>query len=105
MARIISSEEFKNEVLVKGAGKYLVDFFAIWCGPCRMVGPVLDEISAEYPNEVTSVKVDTDKSPDIAAMFRVSAVPTMILFEDGEAKKSIVGAQPKANILNFLGIE
>lgn len=104
MTRIVTSEEFKNEVLVEGAGKYLVDFFAVWCGPCRMVAPILDEIAEEYPNEITVVKVDTDKSPDIAGAFRVSAVPTMILFENGQPVHQMVGANPKESILRFAGL-
>lgn len=105
MAKIMSSSEFQKEVLAEGAGKYLVDFFAIWCGPCRMVAPILDEISQEYAQNIQVVKIDTDKSPDIAASYRISAVPTLMLFDGGKPIKTMVGANSKDAILSFAGLK
>ncbi len=101
MSQIIAGDQFQEKVL-NAKGKVLVDFFATWCGPCRMLAPVLDELATEKANEVTVYKVDIDASPEIAAHFNVTSVPTLILFKDGEAVKQTVGAQPKQNLLAFI---
>ena len=102
MAEVIkSADEFETKVL-KAAGPVLVDFFATWCGPCRMVAPVIDEIAAEKAGEVSVYKVDIDQSPDLAFKYQVSSVPTLIVFEDGQVKNERLGAQPKQNILAML---
>ncbi len=101
MSEIVSSNDFQAKVL-DVPGKVLVDFFATWCGPCRMVAPVLDEIAAEKAGEVTVVKVDIDQSPDIAARYGVASVPTLIVFENGQPIRQTVGAQPKQNLLALL---
>lgn len=80
----------------------LIDFFATWCGPCRMVAPVIDEIAAEKAGEVSVYKVDIDQSPDLAFKYQVSSVPTLIVFENGQVKNERLGAQPKQNILAML---
>ena len=79
-----------------------VDFFATWCGPCRMVAPVIDEIATEKAGQVTVYKVDIDQSPDLAFKYQVSSVPTLIVFENGQIKNERLGAQPKQNILAML---
>lgn len=102
MAEVITSaDEFETKVL-KAAGPVLVDFFATWCGPCRMVAPVIDEIAAEKAGEVSVYKVDIDQSPDLAFKYQVSSVPTLIVFENGQVKNERLGAQPKQNILAML---
>ncbi|EOS52668.1 thioredoxin [Adlercreutzia caecimuris] len=102
MAEVIkSADEFETKVL-KATGPVLVDFFATWCGPCRMVAPVIDEIAAEKAGEVSVYKVDIDQSPDLAFKYQVSSVPTLIVFENGQVKNERLGAQPKQNILAML---
>ncbi len=73
----------------------LVDFWAEWCGPCRMVAPVLDEIASEYPGKITIAKLNIDENPQTAASYDVMSIPTMIVFAEGVEKKRIVGARPK----------
>jgi len=80
----------------------LVDFWAEWCGPCRMVGPVLEEMAAEYP-DVTFVKLNVDEAPEIAQRYGVMNIPTILAFEQGEVKQRIVGAMPKAKLVAELG--
>ena len=90
----INNENFKNEVLHSDK-PVLLDFWAPWCGPCRMVAPVVEEISAEYANEVAVGKVDVDKCPELAKQFRVMSIPTLILFKDGKIVDQKLGFQPK----------
>jgi len=93
MARIINTFEFQDEVLNK-SGVVLVDFFATWCGPCKMLATVLDELSAHMEGRSKVLKVDVDRSPEVAQKYGISTVPTMILFKDGRAIEKIVGFQP-----------
>ena len=99
MSEIIPSGDFQSKVLDSDK-PVLVDFFATWCGPCKRVAPVLDEIASEMSGKAEVYKVDIDQSQDIAAKYRVNSVPTMILFKGGEPVKKIIGAQPKAAILS-----
>jgi len=80
----------------------LVDFWATWCGPCKMVAPVLEEIAAEHGEKITVAKVDIDANPSIARDYQIMSVPTLILFQGGRPVKQIVGAKPKAALLNDL---
>ena len=101
MAQVISSQEFETKVL--GAqGPVLVDFFATWCGPCKMLAPVLDEVAGEVAGKAAVYKVDVDQSPDIAQRYGIMSVPTLIVFQDGKVKRTAMGAQPKANVLALL---
>lgn len=93
-----TSDTFKSEVL-ESPTPVVVDFWAAWCGPCRAVAPILDELSNEYEGKVKVVKVDTDAHPDIAMAYGVMSIPTMSFFKGGEVVKTIVGAKPKATLL------
>ena len=93
----ITKDTFETEVL-QAEKPVLVDFWAVWCGPCQMVGPVLEEI-AEERDDVVIGKVNVDEEQELAAQFGVMSIPTMILFKGGEAVNKIVGAMPKESIL------
>lgn len=102
MAEVIkSADEFQTKVLDADT-PVLVDFFATWCGPCRMVAPIVEEIATEKAGQVAVYKVDIDETPDLAAKYQVSSVPTLIVFEGGQIKNQTLGAQPKQNILALL---
>jgi thioredoxin 1 len=80
----------------------LVDFWAEWCGPCKMVAPVLDEIAGEHAEKLDVVKLNIDENPNAARDYQIMSIPTMAVFQDGQLVKSIVGAKPKAAILRDL---
>lgn len=101
MSEIVSSTDFQSKV-IESDKPVLVDFFAVWCGPCKRIGPVLDEVAKEQAEKVKVVKVDIDQSPEIASRYGVMSVPTLILFKDGQVKNQMIGAQPKAQILALL---
>lgn len=94
MAKILNADEFESEV-VKGSGVTLVDFYAEWCGPCKMIAPVLEELSSEMDGKANVVKVDIDKTPELAHVFEVMAVPTLIIFKNGKQMETIMGFQHK----------
>ena len=98
MSEIISSAEFQTKVL-QATEPVLVDFFATWCGPCKMLAPTLDAVAAEVAGRAKVYKVDVDQSPDVAAQYGVMSVPTLILFKGGQPVKQMVGAQPKPALL------
>lgn len=88
---------FRSEVL-ESEKPVLVDFFATWCGPCRMVSPIVDEIAVERADTLKVVKVDVDEAPSVAAAYGVMSIPTLIVFKGGEPVNTQVGAVPKAKI-------
>lgn len=97
----ITPANFEAEVL-KATTPVLVDFWAEWCGPCRMVLPVVEEIAGEMAGKVKVCKVNVDECPDVAAGFNVMSIPTLVIFKNGEPVDQIVGAVPKGRILEKL---
>ena len=92
----ITKENFTNEV-IKSDNPVLLDFWASWCGPCRMVSPVVDEIAAAHP-EIKVGKVNVDEQPDLAGFYQVSSIPTLMVFKDGKIVNRAVGARPRSAI-------
>lgn len=93
----VTDETFKSEVL-ESPMPVVVDFWAAWCGPCRAVAPILDELSKEYVGKIKVVKVDTEAHPEIAMAYGIVSIPTLNFFKDGALVKSLVGARPKATL-------
>ncbi|WP_461479810.1 thioredoxin [Mycobacterium sp. HUMS_1102779] len=94
----VTDASFATEVLSSDK-PVLVDFWATWCGPCKMVAPVLEQIASEQGEQLTVAKLDVDANPQTASQFQVVSIPTMILFKDGEPVKRITGAKGKAALL------
>ena len=98
---IITKENFENEVL-KSDIPVLVDFWATWCGPCRMLAPIIEEIAEEQAGKLKVGKIDVDQQPELAMAFRVASIPTLILFKDGKLVDRSVGVIPKPLIQRFV---
>ncbi len=97
----ITKENFEQEVL-QSAKPVLLDFWASWCGPCRMLSPVVDEV-AEERTDVKVGKVNVDEQPELAGQFGVMSIPTLLVFEQGKLVRQAVGARPKTSVLELLG--
>ena len=93
----ITKENFNAEV-VNSDRPVLVDFWATWCGPCRMVGPLVEEIAAEHP-EIKVGKINVDEQPELAAQFQIMSIPTLMVVNNGRITQRVVGARPKSQIL------
>ena len=97
----ITKENFEQEVL-RSDKPVLLDFWASWCGPCRMLSPIVDEV-AEERTDVKVGKVNVDQQPELAGEFGVMSIPTLLVFENGKLVRQAVGARPKATVLDLLG--
>ena len=99
MAEIINKDTFEEKVL--GGGTTVVDFFATWCGPCRMLAPILEEAEGDHP-EIRFVKVDIDQSPELAMRYGVMSVPTLMKFVDGQPAGTSIGLVPREELETFI---
>jgi thioredoxin 1 len=97
----VTGQNFESEVL-QSPLPVLVDFWAAWCGPCRAIAPAIEEIAGEYAGKLKVVKVDTDENQDIAVKFQVMSIPTLMVFKGGKVVERVIGAMPKAVLLNKL---
>lgn len=101
MTEELSSKDFQQKVL-QAQRPVLVDFYATWCGPCKMLSPTVDEVAKEVSDRADVYRLDVDKAPDIAGQYGVMSVPTLITFKGGQPVKTSVGAVPKQNVLDLL---
>ena len=97
----VTESNFEEEV-VKSDVPVLVDFWAEWCGPCKMIAPILDEIAKEYGEKLKICKIDVDSNPDIAPKFGIRGIPTLIMFKHGNAESTKVGAVSKSQLIEFV---
>lgn len=100
---IIVGEQTFDKVVLQSEIPVLVDFWAAWCGPCRAVAPILDEIAKEHEGKIRIAKVNVDENPALAAQYRITSIPAMKVFKDGEEVREIIGAMPKPMIEEHLG--
>ena len=96
MAEILHAAESSFESILKENKIVLVDFWATWCGPCRMLGPVVEELAGEYAGKVKVCKLNVDEAPDTSSKYRITSIPTIIFFKDGEVAGQTVGLQSKS---------
>lgn len=101
ITEIHTEEAFRKEIATR-EGLSLIDFWATWCGPCRMLSPIVDEV-AEERTDVKVGKVNVDEQPELASQFGVMSIPTLLVFRDGKLVNQAVGARPKAGVLALLG--
>ena len=103
MAREIVDADLQKEVLDSDV-PVLVDLWAPWCGPCRLLGPIMDQLSDELEGKAKVLKMNVDECPETASKYQVTSVPTVIIFDKGEVKETLVGVQPKPKYIESLGL-
>jgi thioredoxin 1 len=87
-----------DQVVIQSKNLVMVDFWATWCGPCKIVAPVVEELSTEYEGKVTFAKINTDENPDLASRYSIRGIPTLMFFKEGKVLDQVVGAVPKAQL-------
>ena len=97
----ITDDNFETEV-IKSDKPVLIDFWAVWCGPCKLIAPIVEEIAVEYDGKVKVGKLDVDSNQQTSIKFGVRSIPTVLIFKDGKLKETIIGAVPKKNIVDKL---
>lgn len=97
----ISDASFEDEVL-KASGAVLIDYWAEWCGPCKMIAPILDELADEYAGRIKVVKLNIDDNPETPPKYGIRGIPTLMIFKDGNVEATKVGAVSKAQLSNFI---
>ncbi len=95
----LTDANFEQEVL-KSDSPVLIDFWAVWCGPCKMIGPVVEEIANEYEGKLKVGKLDVDKNPEVSMKFGIRSIPTLMVFKGGKVVEQIIGAVPKKNLVD-----
>ncbi|MCK5014895.1 MAG: thioredoxin [Candidatus Omnitrophica bacterium] len=103
MEVILTDANFEQEIL-KSDLPCLIDFWAPWCGPCRMVGPVVEEIAKEYQGKLKVGKVNVDEAPKVASQYKIMSIPTLSIFKNGERVDTVVGAVPKEQIISAIDL-
>ncbi len=98
---VITKENFNNEVM-KSKKPVLIDFWATWCGPCRMIAPTIDEIANEYDGKIIVGKCNVDEQPELANSFKIASIPTVILIKDGKIAGQLIGYRPKNDFVKLL---
>ncbi len=101
MEVVLTVENFENEVL-KSDKPVLVDFWATWCGPCRMIAPIIDEIAHDFEGKIKVGKVNVDEQEELAIRYGISSIPTLLLFKNGEVAKKTLGYMPKDAVVKFI---
>ena len=96
----VKTSEFQE--IAEGAPLAMVDFWAPWCGPCQMLGPVMEDLAAQYEGRALVAKVNVDEEPELAGQFRVMSIPTLVVMKDGKVVNQAMGARPKSAILGML---
>jgi thioredoxin 1 len=103
MAKVFNDENFQKEVIeASGQKPVLVDFFAVWCGPCQIQGPIIDEVAEEMEGKAFVEKVNTEEAPETSEKYGVMSIPTIVLFKDGQAKETLNGLQSKESLTEVI---